>query len=111
MAKGAPKCWWDQEGISEYDLARLENVAKADIVISHTAPSSFDIARQLRKWNHLNEPSRAMLEKVLVKFNPKSWYFGHFHWNMEGTDRGCGWKCLNYPGGGGKFWDKLYLKW
>lgn len=113
MAKGALKCWWSQEGISENDLATLDDVPKADLVISHTAPTSFtfEIARKVRNGHHLGEPSQDMLEKVLVKYNPKRWYFGHFHWNMEGTDRGCDWKCLNYPGGGGKFWDKLYLKW
>lgn len=45
MKNGSPKIWWEQEGISEKDLKRLTLEPKADWVISHTAPASFDL-----KW-------------------------------------------------------------
>lgn len=41
---GAPKIWWEQEGISEADMARLDNVSEAQWVVSHTAPMGFNLA-------------------------------------------------------------------
>lgn len=106
--------WWPQEGVSSEDLDRLDNVPKADIVISHTAPAAFDLSIQMAKswWNdgaHLEEPSRYMLDEVFEKYHPRQWYFGHFHKAMHGSFQGCDWECLNCLGHGGKTWEKLYF--
>lgn len=111
MAEGAPKIWWEQEGVSHADLARLEKVEKADWVISHTAPSSFNLISRLAAGVHLRERSRLMLEQILVKYNPKRWFFGHFHFHETGFDYGCEWECLDCLDGMGKAWDKIYVEW
>lgn len=115
MRRGAPKIWWEQEGISAKDMARLAFVPKADWVISHTAPSSFDVDKKIRQiagYNpHINEPSRLKLEQVLMKYGPKRWFFGHFHHFMTGFTDGCEWECLSDLNGRDKFWDKVYIEW
>lgn len=113
MAAGEPKCWWRQEGISDNDLDRLASVPKADWVISHTAPASFDFKDKLPSIGnpHQNEPSRAKLEQVLLKFAPSRWFFGHFHKHMTGKAGNCAWMCLSEFPGSSKPWEKIYLEW
>ena len=115
MRKGAPKIWWEQEGISKADMERLVFVPEADWVVSHTAPSSFDIENKMRGqagWmEHVHEPSRLKLEQVLMKYEPKRWFFGHFHHFLNGFSDGCEWECLPNLDGAQKFWDKVYLEW
>lgn len=86
MSRGAPKIWWEQEGISKADMDRFALVPKADWVVSHTAPSSFDVESKMRGqagWmDHVHEPSRLKLAQVLMKYGPKRWFFGHFHHQM-----------------------------
>lgn len=114
MANGCEKIWWEQEGVSEADLARLADVPKADWVISHTAPASFDLASKMRGWEfgvHLNEPSRQMLDAVFRKYHPKRWFFGHFHQYAQGETDGCQWKCLANLDGYCRSRDRVYLEW
>lgn len=114
MEEGAPKIWWEQEGISEVDMARLSAVPRADWVISHTAPNAFDIASQLDPvWGdrHFFEPSRGKLEEVFLKYKPKRWFFGHFHQFMQGKIDGCKWECLADFASMDKCWDKVWLEW
>lgn len=106
--------WWPQEGVSNADLDRLNDVSRVDIVISHTAPAAFNLDSQMAKqwWNtsyHLEEASRYMLDEVLEKYHPREWYFGHFHKSMHGRCDGCDWECLNCLGSSGKTWEKLYF--
>lgn len=114
MASGYPKIWWEQEGISSTDLARLANVPKADWVLSHTAPMAFDLKKQLgQSWIEPRDPyfnlSRHALDKVWEKYHPKRWFFGHFHQTMHGRHGDCEWLCLNYPQSGQQWWEKLIL--
>lgn len=115
MAQGAPKIWWEQEGVSQQDLDRLSFVPKADWVISHTAPEVFDLDSKMRSVKgftcHANEWSRKMLDEVFWKYHPKRWFFGHFHHHMEGNTDGCQWECLANMDGQGKNWTRLYLEW
>lgn len=112
MARGVPRIWWPQEGISHADMARLEAVPRADWVVSHTAPASFDVEAFMRgdDW-HFNEPSRLKLEQVLVKYSPRRWFFGHFHRPMHGLTGGCDWECLAALGSSGRAWEKIYMEW
>ncbi len=106
-----PKIWFKQEGISESDLDRLDNVEKADWVISHTAPTAFHINLPKSTFDgHLIESSREKLEYVRERYHPKRWYFGHFHHNQTGFTDGCQWQCLTYNESGEKFWETVYLE-
>lgn len=114
MAGGAPKIWWEQEGISDADLARLANVPRADWVISHTAPEVFDIDDQMRKtgeYVEFHEPSRGMLNAVFEKYKPTRWFFGHFHHYLHGGTDGCKWEGLASIDRGGKVSSKVFLEW
>lgn len=115
MATGSLKCWWEQEGVSNADLARLESVPKADWVISHTAPTSFYVNGLMRSvWGqsgHLNEPSPLKLEQVRLKYEPSKWWFGHFHHHMTGRTENCDWMCLDMLKGSSRSWEKAYLEW
>lgn len=115
MKRGAPKIWWEQEGISERDMDRLVLVPKADWVISHTAPNAFDIADRMRGFRggggHFFEPSRGKLERILANYKPKRWFFGHFHHFMQGKIDGCKWECLASLGSNDRCWDKIWLGW
>lgn len=97
--EGYPKIWWQQEGISEQDMERLQDVARADWVISHTAPLAFNLnpflaGKHETGSGHLNEHSRTLLQRVLQKYHPAQWFFGHFHVYMSGTTDGCRWQGL-----------------
>lgn len=115
MAKGVCKIWWEQEGISEADMERLELVPKADWVISHTAPLIFDLDDEMRAI--LNggslkfEPSRLKLNRVFDRYQPERWFFGHFHHHMTGFTEGCEWECLSNMDGLETSWTKIYLEW
>lgn len=115
MKKGAPKIWWEQEGISEEDMARLDKLSHADWIVSHTAPYAFDMSKKAGyAWDlgsHVNEASRGKLERVLVKYEPSRWFFGHFHHYKSGFTDGCEWECLSSLGSATKSWDKVYLEW
>lgn len=115
MRRGAPKIWWEQEGILEKDLERLARVSKADWVISHTAPSVFDLRWAVDEFYvniaHFSQPSPKILDRIFDKFHPKRWFFGHFHHFMQGNTDGCKWEGLANIGGGFRFWDKVWLEW
>ena len=107
--KGCLKIWWEQEGISESDMARLNCVQQTQWVVSHTAPAAFNLAQSLTgsyKSNAKRDipPSRKFLDTVLRRFRPRRWFFGHFHHGMASETDGCKWLCLDQLGGAGSFW-------
>lgn len=110
-----PKIWWEQEGISDADMERLALVPKADWVISHTAPKLFDLKWAVDEFyvgrEHFSQPSPKTLDRVFKKYNPKRWFFGHFHHFMQGKADGCKWECLANIGSGDRFWDKVWMEW
>ena len=112
MRKKRIKIWWEQEGISESDLDRLDSVPRADWVISHTAPNAFDVAGPGIGGPFAPSypsPSRGKLEHIKWKYAPKRWFFGHFHFYNRGRVDGCDWTCLASIGSGDLFWAKEYI--
>lgn len=87
--------WFPEEIITEEDLAHLPE-APIDIVISHTCPEEFPIEQARRKKVKDIDPSRQMLSRVLHKYNPSLWYFGHWHTCCEGIYQDTMWVCLNW---------------
>ena len=81
--------WWEQEVLNYDDFEYIStNVKKADIVISHTAPTYFVVGEN-NGWSRLGDgkdtdPSRPVLNLVLTQYRPKTWYFGHWHEFKEG---------------------------
>ena len=94
--------WYADENISwsQFEMAMAYD-GKIDIIISHTCPGSFDVSGSEGKHN---DPNRIALDRILEKFNPDLWLFGHWHKSRKGKHNGTYWECLDYPGHGGKWW-------
>jgi len=85
----AGRDWFPElELVTESDLDNLPD-KKIDIVISHTAPEEFFVG-----FSPKDDPSRKSLSYVLKKYEPKLWFFGHFHVYENGFDLGCKWTAL-----------------
>lgn len=80
--------WFYNESITQEDIYNLPDV-NIDIVISHCAPTEFNIPFIKNDIS----PSRTALSVVLEKYNPCMWYFGHYHYNIHGQ-----FKDTNYIG-------------
>ena len=93
--------WFPEEGITNKQLEMMLSYEKIDIVISHTCPELFDVKGVERKTIDVN---RAALDIVLEKYNPNQWFFGHWHKYQVGKNLNTEWKCLDYPGHGGRWW-------
>lgn len=97
--------WFPDENISQWQLQRaMEYEGRVDIIISHTCPLEFNIEGNEGKRNDSN---RVALSRLLEKYKPELWYFGHWHKNKKGKHNGTYWECLDYPKHGGKWWDWL----
>lgn len=82
--------WFPNESITQYEVEEILDInTKIDMVISHTCPSVFE----MRKINI--EPSRLGLDLILKKFQPKYWFFGHWHKSKKGIYKKTNWICLN----------------
>ena len=77
--------WWPTECITLEDLDYLP-AEKIDVVISHTAPTEVcDLLIgkcELASGGKSLDPSCAYLDRVLHKYIPKQWYFGHWHYEF-----------------------------
>ena len=90
--------WFTEETIKENDLNNvLDNTEPIDIVISHTCPTEIfkDICNKRTLQTYDNDPSREYLQIILDEYNPKQWYFGHFHFYDTGIYKNTNWACLN----------------
>ena len=94
-----PKCYWENEKI-DY-IEDIENInRRVDIVLSHTAPISYDppLFRDSKMdkelWEDILE-SRNYLEKINSGIKPKRWYYGHFHNSYSGSTGCTVWRCLS----------------
>lgn len=76
--------------LEELTEEECDEILKQDIeihtVISHTCPSEFDMewaCNPIFGGENKGEQTRVLLQKILEKFKPKEWYFGH--WHQSGT--------------------------
>ncbi|MBE1427030.1 Icc-related predicted phosphoesterase [Desulfomicrobium macestii] len=106
--------WWAKEvpTVEDLDHARAQVAAhggRVDIVISHTGPTRFLRQLPAKEINpaRLMDPTVALLDAVLEEFQPRQWFFGHFHLHAKGVDQGCAWQCLSGEGLGGTWWVEL----
>ena len=73
--------WFPEEVISQKDLENLPN-EKIDIVISHTCPLEL-VGEMLGYRDKDIEPSNHALSYIYNRYNPKRWYFGHWHCHKD----------------------------
>lgn len=91
--------WFPEEYIRLRDVIDLPDM-RIDVVISHTCPEEF---LYNLKFNYIKsvDPSCKALSYILEKYQPKQWFFGHWHQFKEGSRNGCYWTCLNMAGDSG----------
>jgi len=101
--------WFPEEMLAADVLDVLPE--KADLVISHAAPWSFDMTNAVTgsvcdEWDMTPDTSRDVLEEALRRLKPLRWYFAHFHISMKGQSQGCDWTALSDLGnqGPGQAW-------
>jgi len=104
----------DLEILAEQELDSFPSPEETqiDIVISHTAPLEFCAqgiaADQWPEWLDQDpDPSMKTLSKVLIRYRPKLWFFGHFHRFQQGTHEGCQWMSLDQVGSDSKWWTEM----
>jgi Icc-related predicted phosphoesterase len=93
--------WFPQENISHKDIRNLPD-EKIDIIISHTAPLEFNIGRRYE-----DDPNRRVLSHLLERYQPRLWYFGHFHFYQRGIYKNCRWTALADTYSDEKWYEKL----
>jgi hypothetical protein len=96
--------WYSEEIITQKDIYNLPDV-KIDIVVSHTSPGLFktDLFEGSDDWHQkdsywltkFKDPSCVALDAVWDKYQPKLWFFGHYHVARYGTYRDTRWFALN----------------
>jgi len=96
------------EVIRDRDLENLPDT-KIDIVVSHTCP--YELTNSICKsdFKHV-EPSNYALSNIWVKYHPELWYFGHWHFYKEHSERGTKFttlSCLPTYLGWGRWWIEL----
>lgn len=96
--------WFEEETISQKDIENLPD-EEIEIVISHTAPESFDLKDYHKDYEP--DPSRKALDYVLEKYRPNLWYFGHMHKYQKGKFKNTYWTALSAVGFGDRWWIKL----
>ena len=82
--------WWQQEMPSsaemEEGLNNLNKVnLKVDVILTHCAPTS--IQSSINHGNYMQDALTDYLEKIHNNVKYKSWYFGHYHDDLDINDK------------------------
>jgi hypothetical protein len=98
--------WFPQEEASVNDMYNIDaDLEDVDVVISHTCPLEVmeTFVPYDRGYGHY--ASEYTMSRIFEMFQPKEWYFGHWHRNKTGNHLGCQWTCLtDAPYGGWHTW-------
>ena len=86
--------WFPEENITQREFNIIMNHSKedVDVVISHTCPLEFKVMENDCKGGDSN---RVVLSRVLEKYSPTLWYFGHWHLYTKGQYKNTTWTCLD----------------
>lgn len=96
--------WFPEELISYDELDLMMAHDTIDIVISHTCPSVISPDGPVGKYN---DSCRFALNEVLHRYNPRLWFFGHWHQPFRQTWKYTVFECLDYPRHRGRWWVQL----
>lgn len=86
--------WWPQEVISYKDMNQLNPNDTVDVLISHAAPTLFDLGNHYKNTDSYKDPSRDALDEVWRMYRPSKWFFGHYHMLKRDYYQGTQWMCL-----------------
>lgn len=84
------KSWWPEEIPSREEMDHaLENLAKydfkVDYIITHCLPTLFQ--DYLKHGEYASDDMTRFLDIIFEKAEYKHWYSGHYHYNVDVTDR------------------------
>jgi len=95
--------WFPQEVISTKDMYQLPEKAKIDVIISHTCPTFCLNYLKLPWISNMKDCSCDFLQCVHQIYNPKLWFFGHFHKFHTFNSYGTKFVCLDYCRGHSRY--------
>ena len=81
------KSWFPGELLKKSEARKFPNVS-VDIVISHAAPVCVPLPTMLVDGKY-TDPTREALELLRLKYQPKLWFFGHYHEAFTANIDGC----------------------
>jgi hypothetical protein len=101
--------WFSQEVLTmdDIDYIMSRNI-KPDVICSHTCPFIFNIFDKLGIYDKLYDPTSRLLDVVWEQFQPKNWFFAHFHGFAQGRCGKTDWKCLNCVPNT-KWWMEIFI--
>jgi len=94
--------WFPGEQINDEDMDSLPD-GRVDIVISHTCPNRMILNAVPYPDALVHDPARVRLDEVLDRYRPAQWFFGHWHFPIQGETGDCKWFGLNDLSGYGCF--------
>lgn len=89
--------WFPEEIIRESDMEMLPD-KRVQVIISHTCPSSvyYALSKYLPNPNlWSNDPSTKYLSIIFRQYQPKRWFFGHWHTYCSFRDFDTEFTCLD----------------
>lgn len=72
----------------------LDNHEHADIIVSHTCPTEFNM-ESTGRFDKYTDPTRLALSLILKRYKPYSWFFGHWHYYIKDRYDKTTWVGLN----------------
>lgn len=96
--------WFPEETITQKDFNDLPNV-DIDIFITHTCPLELVDLLLPKYLLKKEEPSNIALTELWKIYNPKLWFFGHWHQYLEVKIKNTQFYCLSAAG----FYDKWWI--
>ena len=70
-----------EEGLNNLNKVNL----KVDVILTHCAPTS--IQSSINHGNYMQDALTDYLEKIHNNVKYKSWYFGHYHDDLDINDK------------------------
>lgn len=81
------KSWFPGELLKKAEVRKFPDTS-VDIIISHAAPACVPLPAMLADGKYA-DPAREGLELLRLKYQPKLWFFGHYHEAFSVNIDGC----------------------
>ena len=95
--------WWKEEEVDTESVERaIIEKWSPDVIISHDVPTQF-FEYSMFKGSFKNRAGDAQLGRLYECFQPRFWFFGHYHTQMEWKDSSSGTEFVCLPE-----WNKGY---
>lgn len=81
--------WWEQEELTDADVARAQAAGHVDVLFAHDAFAGFKVPgphaarKQAGEFDRLAQPNRLKLLDIVKSAKPSLYVHGHYHWGYE----------------------------